>query len=230
MSEWVIRPSEIEARSMAIISAKLEEGGIVLPPETVQVVKRVIHTTADFDYVRTLFFTPDAVSRGIAALRVGTTIITDTNMALAGISRPGLERLGVEARCFMAEEDVAAAARAAGTTRAMAAVEKAFRECPGAILAVGNAPTALLAIVKHIREGAKPALVVGVPVGFVNVEEAKEEMISCCTEHGIPAIIAKGRKGGSSVAAAIANALIYEAAQMSGHWDINPANAGSGRD
>ena len=207
-----VLPADIEKTSMKIIGEELEERGIEVPEEKVAVVKRVIHTTADFDYAETLFFTPDAVPSGIAALKAGRTIITDTNMALAGISRPGLSKLGGKALCFMAEEEIAAAASLAGTTRAMASMEKAFREYPGAILAVGNAPTALIVIAQHIRAGARPALVVGVPVGFVNVVEAKEEMISCCVEYGIPAIVPRGRKGGSTVAAAIGNALIYEAA------------------
>ena len=129
---------------------------------------RCIHASADFDYAGNLCFTPDAVARGLAALRAGTTVVTDTNMALAGLSKPGLERLGASARCFMAEEEIARAARERGTTRAAAAFAYAAESCPGAILAVGNAPTALFTIAEQIEQGLRPALIVAAPVGFVN--------------------------------------------------------------
>ena len=135
-------------------------------------------------------------------------------MALAGITKPGLEKLGGTACCYMADPEVAAAAKEAGTTRAVAAMKKAAQEHPGAILAVGNAPTALLTIAEQIESGLRPALVIGVPVGFVNVVESKERLFAVCEKHGVPAIVAMGRKGGSNVAAAICNALIYSAAEM----------------
>jgi precorrin-8X methylmutase len=141
-------------------------------------------------------------------------IVTDTNMALAGISRPGLAKLGCEAVCYMADPAVAEAAKQAGTTRAVAAMHRAAREHPGAILAVGNAPTALLTIAEEIEAGLRPALVIGVPVGFVNVVESKETLFAVCEQHGVPVIAAMGRKGGSNVAAAICNALVYSAAEM----------------
>ena len=207
-------PADIERTSISIITRELDELGLTPPPETAAVVKRVIHTTADFDYAKNLRFTPGAVQAAVRALQRGAVIVTDTNMALAGISRPGLAKLGCEAVCYMADPAVAEAAKQAGTTRAVAAMHRAAREHPGAILAVGNAPTALLAIAEEIEAGLRPALVIGVPVGFVNVVESKENLFAVCEQHGVPAIVAMGRKGGSNVAAAICNALIYCAAEM----------------
>lgn len=207
-------PADIERTSISIITRELDELGLTPPPETAAVVKRVIHTTADFDYAKNLRFTPGAVQAAVRALQTGAVIVTDTNMALAGISRPGLAKLGCEAVCYMADPAVAEAAKQAGTTRAVAAMHRAAREHPGAILAVGNAPTALLTIAEEIEAGLRPALVIGVPVGFVNVVESKETLFAICEQHGVPAIAAMGRKGGSNVAAAICNALIYSAAEM----------------
>ena len=207
-------PADIERTSISIITRELDEQGLTPPPETAAVVKRVIHTTADFDYAKNLRFTPGAVQAAVRALQRGAVIVTDTNMALAGISRPGLAKLGCEAVCYMADPAVAEAAKQAGTTRAVAAMHRAAREHPGAILAVGNAPTALLAIAEEIEAGLRPALVIGVPVGFVNVVESKETLFAICEQHGVPAIAAMGRKGGSNVAAAICNALVYSAAEM----------------
>ena len=207
-------PADIERTSISIITRELDELGLTPPPETAAVVKRVIHTTADFDYAKNLRFTPGAVQAAVRALQKGAVIVTDTNMALAGISRPGLAKLGCEAVCYMADPAVAEAAKQAGTTRAVAAMHRAAREHPGAILAVGNAPTALLTIAEEIEAGLRPALVIGVPVGFVNVVESKETLFAICEQHGVPAIAAMGRKGGSNVAAAICNALVYSAAEM----------------
>ena len=207
-------PADIERTSISIITRELDELGLTPPPETAAVVKRVIHTTADFDYAKNLRFTPGAVQAAVRALQRGAVIVTDTNMALAGISRPGLAKLGCEAVCYMANPAVAEAAKQAGTTRAVAAMHRAAREHPGAILAVGNAPTALLTIAEEIEAGLRPALVIGVPVGFVNVVESKETLFAVCEQHGVPAIAAMGRKGGSNVAAAICNALVYSAAEM----------------
>ena len=207
-------PADIERTSISIITRELDELGLTPPPETAAVVKRVIHTTADFDYAKNLRFTPGAVQAAVRALQRGAVIVTDTNMALAGISRPGLAKLGCEAVCYMADPAVAEAAKQAGTTRAVAAMHRAAREYPGAILAVGNAPTALLTIAEEIEAGLRPALVIGVPVGFVNVVESKETLFAICEQHGVPAIAAMGRKGGSNVAAAICNALVYSAAEM----------------
>ena len=207
-------PADIERTSMGIITAELAARGLTVPPENAAVVKRVIHTTADFDYAENLRFTPGAAAAGVAAMRAGAVVITDTNMALAGITKPGLAKLGGQAACYMADPEVAARAKAEGTTRAVAAMHKAAAEHPGAILAVGNAPTALLTIAEQIEAGLRPALVIGVPVGFVNVVESKERLFVTCEAHGVPAIVAMGRKGGSNVAAAICNALIYSAAEM----------------
>ena len=207
-------PADIERTSISIITRELDELGLTPPPETAAVVKRVIHTTADFDYAKNLRFTPGAVQAAVRALQRGAVIVTDTNMALAGISRPGLAKLGCEAVCYMADPAVAEAAKQAGTTLAVAAMHRAAREHPGAILAVGNAPTALLTIAEEIEAGLRPALVIGVPVGFVNVVESKETLFAVCEQHGVPAIAAMGRKGGSNVAAAICNALVYSAAEM----------------
>lgn len=207
-------PADIERTSISIITRELDELGLTPPPETAAVVKRVIHTTADFDYAKNLRFTPGAVQAAVRALQRGAVIVTDTNMALAGISRPGLAKLGCEAVCYMADPAVAEAAKQAGTTRAVAAMHRAAREHPGAIFAVGNAPTALLTIAEEIEAGLRPALVIGVPVGFVNVVESKETLFAVCEQHGVPAIAAMGRKGGSNVAAAICNALVYSAAEM----------------
>ena len=214
-------PADIERTSMSIITAELEALGLTPPPETAAVVKRVIHTTADFDYARNLQFTPGAVEAAVGALHAGTAIVTDTNMALAGITKPGLKKLGCTACCYMADPAVAEAARQAGTTRAVAAMHRAAAEHPGAILAVGNAPTALLTIAEEIEAGLRPALVVGVPVGFVNVVESKERLFAVCQRCGVPAIVAMGRKGGSNVAAAICNALVYSASEM-----LDPAARG----
>lgn len=207
-------PADIERTSMRIITEELAQRGLTILPENAAVVKRVIHTTADFDYAQNLQFTPGAVAAGAEAMHAGATIITDTNMALAGITKPGLAKLGGQAACYMADPEVAARAKAEGTTRAVAAMHKAAAEHPGAILAVGNAPTALLTIAEQIEAGLRPALVIGVPVGFVNVVESKERLFVTCEAHGVPAIVAMGRKGGSNVAAAICNALIYSAAEM----------------
>ena len=207
-------PGAIERRSMEIIAQELAERGIVLPPEVKSVVHRVIHATADFDYASSLVFTEDAVKHAVEALQNGTPVVTDTNMAKAGISAAALKQLGTEARCFMAEPFIAEQARATGTTRAVAAMEYAAEHYPKAILAIGNAPTALFRICDQIEDGFRPELVIGVPVGFVNVVESKERALAVCEAAHIPAIIARGRKGGSTVSAAICNALLYLAAGL----------------
>ena len=204
-------PGEIERTSMEIIAGELAQRGIVIPPEQEAVVKRVIHTTADFDFAQTLCFSEHAVALGVAALKQGTNIVTDTNMARSGVSRPSLAKLGGQVFCYMADEDVARAAKENGTTRAVAAMEKMAREQPGAILAVGNAPTALLELAQLMEKGLRPALVIAAPVGFVNVVESKERIWQVCLAHQVPVIAAMGRKGGSGVAAAICNALLYTA-------------------
>ena len=204
-------PSDIERESMRIIGEELARQGIALPSETEAVVKRVIHTTADFDYAHNLCFTDGAVEQAAEAFRSGAAVVTDTNMAKSGVSRAALSKLGGAVHCYMADPDVAREAKAQATTRAAVCMEKAAREHPGAVLAVGNAPTALLKICELIEGGLRPALVVGVPVGFVNVVEAKELFWELAQERNIPCIIARGRKGGSNVAAAIINALMLAA-------------------
>ena len=197
---------------MSIIREELARMQIELPKSNATVIERVIHTTADFDYAGSMRFTPGAVERGVAALRNGVEIVTDTNMAKSGISKPSLKKLGGEVYCFMADDDVVKNARENGTTRADASMCKAAREHPGAVFAVGNAPTALLRLETLIRDGLRPSLVIAVPVGFVNVVESKERLFRACMEADVPAIAAMGRKGGSNVAAAVCNALLYTAA------------------
>ena len=207
-----VAPAEIEARSMEIIGAEL--GARSFPADQLPVVKRVIHTSADFDYADNLVFSEGAVARGIAAVKGGCTIVTDTQMAWSGVNKRVLEKFGGRAVCFMSDPDVAAEAKARGETRATVSMERAAALEGSVIFAIGNAPTALLTIAEKIENGLRPALVIGVPVGFVNVVESKERLFAVCESHGVPAIVAMGRKGGSNVAAAICNALIYSAAEM----------------
>ena len=206
-----VKPQEIEKRSFEIIAQEL--GNRSFPEGTAEVVKRVIHATADFDYAENLKFSTGAAAAAREALQAGATIVTDTNMALAGISKPALGRLGGKAVCFMADADIAAEARARGVTRAVVSMERAAKLEGAVIFAVGNAPTALIRLHELVQAGeAAPALVIGVPVGFVNVVEAKELFLGGET----PYIIARGRKGGSNVAAAIVNALLYGLIQREG--------------
>lgn len=222
MEQKHTQPSDIERTSMGILTGELERRGVTLPEETAPVVKRVIHTTADFDYAENLVFTDHAVARAVETLKAGgPVILTDTNMARSGVSKPSLEKLGGRVECFMAEPQVAETAKREGTTRAVAAVDYGAARFPNAIFAVGNAPTALFQLAKHMEQGYRPALVIGVPVGFVNVVEAKEQMLELCRRLEVPAIIALGRKGGSNVAAAICNALLYTATQT-----LNPTDRG----
>lgn len=201
-----VAPADIERRSMEIITAELEER--TFPAEQLPILKRVIHTTADFDYADNLVFTPGAVAAGLAAIQAGCVIVTDTQMARAGVNKKVLERFGGEALCFMSDPDVAAEAKARGVTRATVSMERAAALTRPLILALGNAPTALVRACELMEKGAlKPALVIGVPVGFVNVVESKELLRTMPGEH----IVALGRKGGSNVAAAICNALLYTA-------------------
>lgn len=203
-----VLPNDIERRSMQIISGELAEMGIELDPRNEAVIKRVIHTSADFDYARNLAFSDGAVDAGIAALKRGATIVTDTQMARAGVSKPALAKLGGSVECYMSDEDVAAIAKESGTTRAVACMDKACSVEGDLIIAIGNAPTALIHLAELIGDGKiAPALVIGVPVGFVNVVVSKEIIM----DTGVPYIVACGRKGGSNVAAAICNAMLYEA-------------------
>ena len=199
-----VAPAEIEARSMEIIQSELGER--TFPAEVLPVVKRVIHTTADFDYADNLIFSPGAVEKGVAAIKAGCTIVTDTQMARSGINKRVLEKFGGEAVCFMSDPDVAAEAKARGVTRAAVSMERAAKLDRTLILALGNAPTALVRACELLEEGAMhPALIIGAPVGFVNVVESKELLL---TEE-VPYIVARGREGGGNVAAAICNAMLY---------------------
>ena len=200
-------PEEIEKRSFKIITEELKKKGISLPAEQENITKRVIHTSADFDYADTLVYSKDAVAIAKELLKCGADIVTDTNMALAGINKKALAKLGGQAHCFISDEDVAMVAKKRGTTRAVVSMEKARSIEKPVIFAVGNAPTALIRLYEMIQEGNwHPAFVIGVPVGFVNVEVAKELIM----ETEVPIIVNRGRKGGSNVAAAICNALLYE--------------------
>ncbi len=201
----IVKPMDIEKRSMEIITGLL--GDRSFPADQAPVVKRVIHTTADFDYADNLVFSPDAVRLGLEALKSGCDIVTDTQMARSGINKTILAKLGGQVYCFMSDPDVAAEAKERGVTRATVSMEKAAKLEKPCIFAVGNAPTALIAL-HELMEAKKisPARVIGVPVGFVNVVESKELILGS----GVPHIVARGRKGGSNVAAAICNAMLYQ--------------------
>ena len=200
-----MKPQDIEKRSFEIITAELGER--TFPAGIAEVVKRVIHTTADFDYADSLAFSPDVIEKAKAALAAGATVVTDTNMALSGVSKVTLAKLGGKAVCLMADEQVASEAKARGVTRAVVSMEHAAKFEGPLIFAIGNAPTALVKLYEMIEQGKiHPELIIGVPVGFVNVVEAKELIMKA----GIPYIVARGRKGGSNVAAAICNAMLYQ--------------------
>ena len=201
----IVKPMDIEKRSFEIITELL--GDRKLEPENELVIKRVIHTTADFDYADNLAFSPGAVAKGIEALKNGCHIVTDTTMALSGINKTILGKLGGQVHCYIADPDVAEEAKARGITRSTVSMEKAAKLDKPCIFAIGNAPTALIAL-HDLMEAGKldPALIVGVPVGFVNVVESKELIMS----DNVPYIVGKGRKGGSNVAAAICNAMLYQ--------------------
>lgn len=205
-----IRPADIERRSMEIIASEMKREH---PADRLPVIRRVIHTTADFDYEDNLRFSDGAVRAGIRALRQGCTIVSDTNMTRSGINSQALQRCGARAVCFMADSDVAGEAAKRGVTRAVVSMEKASEIRGPVIFAIGNAPTALIRLRELIDSGkTEPALVIAVPVGFVNVTESKELIM----ESGVPYIAAAGRKGGSTVAAAICNALLYMLDQEEG--------------
>ena len=202
-----VSPKDIESRSFEIITQELKDRGIDIPEDKAFIIKRAIHTTADFEYAHTLCFSEDAVEKAEALLRAGADIVTDTNMALSGINKAALERLGGVAHCFMADAGVAAEAKERALTRAAVSMEHASRIPKPVIFAIGNAPTALISLKEMYDRGEfVPAFVIGVPVGFVNVEAAKEMIM----ETGIPFIVNRGRKGGSNVAAAIINAILYK--------------------
>lgn len=200
-----VLPEDIEKRSFEIITEEL--GDRLLDPEQELIIKRVIHTTADFEYADSLCFSQDAVKKAMDAILNGASIVTDTQMVKSGINKKELKKYGGEVFCFMSDEDVATIAKQNDTTRATASMDKAASLNSDLIFAIGNAPTALVRLYELINEGVlTPKLIIGVPVGFVNVVPSKELILST----NIPYIVAKGRKGGSNVAAAICNALLYK--------------------
>ena len=200
-------PSDIEKRSFEIIGEELNKMGIVLPAENESVIKRAIHTSADFDYAHTLKFSKDAVKTACNLIKSGADIVTDTNMGLTGINKKTLAKYGGEVHCFMADEDVALEAKEKGVTRAYVSMQRAAKIGKPVIFAIGNAPTALVSLYEMYKSNEfNPDFIIGVPVGFVNVEVSKELIMST----DIPYIVNEGRKGGSNIAAAICNALLYQ--------------------
>ena len=204
-----VKPRDIESRSFAIITEELGDKQLI--PGTELIVKRCIHTSADFDYADNLAFSEDVVNKAIEAIKNGACIVTDTQMAKSGINKKELAKYGGEVYCFMSDDDVAEIAKKQGSTRAVASMEKACTLDKPLIFAIGNAPTALVRLYELIDEGKlHPCGIIGVPVGFVNVVEAKELIMRA----PVPYIVARGRKGGSNIAAAICNALLYELRDM----------------
>lgn len=208
-----VQPKEIETRSFEIITEEL--GDTPLIPGTELIVKRCIHTSADFDYAENLCFSPNAVEKAIEAIKNGACIVTDTQMAKAGINKKALAKYGGEVFCFMSDEDVAAKAKELGCTRATASMDKVASMGKPLIFAIGNAPTALVRLYELIQEKKiSPYLIIGVPVGFVNVVQSKEMIMETDT----PYIVARGRKGGSNIAACICNALLYMIDNERDYW------------
>ncbi len=201
-----VLPADIEKTSFRMIGEELAERKIAVAPELAPVIYRVIHTTADFEYAETMAFSGNVMQQALDIFSRGPLIVTDTTMVYSGINKRALEALGGEARCFIADPEIAAEAKARGVTRSTAAMERAMREERPTVFAVGNAPTALISLYEGIQKGYRPALVIGVPVGFVNVVQAKEMIM----ETDVPWIVNRGRKGGSNVAAAVCNAILYQ--------------------
>ena len=202
-----IKPSQIEARSFEIIGEILAEQDKEVDPRYEHIIKRCIHTSADFDYADSMYFSEGVEERIRDAIRQGATIVTDTRMAQSGINKKRITEYGGEVLCFIGDEDVAKEAKERGLTRSYISMEKASRLEGPVIFAIGNAPTALFSIVELAEQGKlDPVAVIGVPVGFVNVVESKERLIDA----GIPCIVARGRKGGSNIAACIVNAIQYK--------------------
>ena len=201
----IVKPEDIEKRSMEIITSEL--GGRSWPEPEFSIVKRCIHTSADFDYADNLKFSEGAADIGVEALKKGACIVTDTCMAWSGINKKKLASLGGEAFCFMSDGDVAKEAKERGCTRAAICMERGAALGKPVIFAIGNAPTALIRLYELIQEGkAAPSLIIGAPVGFVNVVESKELIMTA----GVPYIVPVGRKGGSNIAATICNAMLYQ--------------------
>ncbi len=197
-----MKPEEIEKLSFKIIDD--EVGRHNFPPDQWYIVRRMIHTSADFEYVESVRFHKYAIARGLEAIKNGENIITDTNMARVGIRKSDLERFGTEIKCFMTDPEVGRIASKIGTTKAKAAVDAAIPDMENGIYVIGNAPTALLRLIELVkRKKAKPALIIGLPVGFVNAAESKANLIAMDQ----PYISNIGRKGGSNIAASVVNAL-----------------------
>lgn len=202
-----VLPTDIEKRSFEIITEELSDAGITLPEREAPIIKRCIHTSADFDYAQNLIFSENAVEKALEAIRNGASIVTDTQMGRSGINKKKLAEFGGQVYCFMSDEDIAKRAKENGITRAVASMEKACELNEKLIFAIGNAPTALIRLYELIQDGKlNPELIIGVPVGFVNVVQSKELIMEL---EEIPYIIARGRKGGSNIAACICNALLY---------------------
>ncbi len=206
MGPEIIPPGEIEKKSFEIIERELALSGISLCKETAFITKRVIHTSADLEYAGTMFYSEGAVDLALELLKGGAHVITDTNMALAGINKSAAQKLGLLLYCFMADEDVALEAKERNVTRACVSMERAVALPGKKIFVSGNAPTALIRLYELFKAGERIDFIIGVPVGFVNVEASKELIMGS----GIPCIVNRGRKGGSNVAAAIVNALMYK--------------------
>ncbi len=203
-----ILPSDIEKESFNIIRKELMQMGKEIPSVLEPTILRVIHSTADFDYADAMHFSDGVIDKAKDAIRRGAHIVTDTNMALSGISKKTLSKYGGEVHCFMADEEVAKEARERQVTRAYVSMEKASKIDAPLIFAIGNAPTALIKLYELMNDESisfKPELIIGVPVGFVNVVEAKELIM----KSDVPYIVSQGRKGGSGVAAAICNSILY---------------------
>lgn len=209
MAIEIVKPEDIEKRSMEIIVSELN--GRTWPEPTFSVVRRCIHTSADFDYADNLVFSENAAEIGVEVLHGGADIVTDTKMAAAGINKKKLGSYGGNVHCYISDDDVVAEAKERGSTRATVCMERGAKvaETKPVVFAVGNAPTALVRLCELVEEGLRPALVIGAPVGFVNVVEAKEMTMETMDRFGIPYIVPKGRKGGSNIAATICNSMIY---------------------
>jgi len=211
MDSLSMKPKEIEEESFRIIDTEAGDHG--WPGDEWQIVRRAIHTSADFEYARSMVLSDDVIERAITALKSGAGIVTDTNMALSGISKPRLISFGCLVSCHVADPDVVSQAKTEGVTRSIAAMRKAVANPDNSIFVIGNAPTALFELLRLIETGAaKPALIIGLPVGFVGAEESKNALAS--GGHDIPFITNIGRKGGSNVAAAVVNALAILAASQ----------------
>lgn len=207
-----LKPEEIEAESFRIIDSEAGEHG--WPGDSWQIVRRMIHTSADFDYARTVVISATAIDAACEAFKAGRGVVTDTNMALAGINKMNLAKFGAPLACHVADAAVAAEAKERGVTRSIMAMRKATATAGNGIFVIGNAPTALFELLRQVREeGLRPDLIVGLPVGFVGAAESKEELLTVATQYGIPFITNRGRKGGSNVAAAVLNALLILAAE-----------------